>query len=71
MRVRTSFIAGGARAPRTPGVVFYTCRRWPDCDLEEEEFIPAHKFNRYDPPRCPLHLTTPMDKEVRKGQARQ
>lgn len=67
MAARTSFIAGGARVPVTTGSVFYTCRLWPDCSLEEEEFIPAHKFNRHDPPYCPMHPTVPMDQEIRKS----
>jgi hypothetical protein len=53
--------------PTTPsGTLYYTCRRWPACDIEADEYIPAHKFNRHDPPHCPKHLTTPMDKEVYK-----
>lgn len=68
MRARTGVLAGGARVPMAPGPVFYTCQRWPDCTLEEEEFIPAHKFNRNDPPYCPEHPTVPMDREVRKGR---
>lgn len=48
------------------GTLYYTCRWWPECDVEPDEFIPAHKFNRHDPPYCPQHRTTPMDQEVHK-----
>lgn len=67
--MRTIRIPGAAYVPQLPGLVFYACAMWPDCALDEEEFIPAHQYDPNDAPYCPIHRTTPMSQVVRRDTA--
>jgi hypothetical protein len=45
--------------------LYYACEKYPNsCDIDDDEFIPAHQYDPNDPPYCPKHRTAPMNTEV-------